>query len=231
MRYKNLIVIGTSHIAPESLAEVEQVLRKYEPGIVAIELDPKRLSALLSKRKQKPKLRDIKRIGFKGFLFSLIGAWVEKKLGQQVGVAPGTEMVKAVRIARELGSQVALIDQDIEITLRRFSDSLSWKERGRLLGDILKGIITRKPEITFDLTKVPSQKTIARLIAKVHKRYPNIYRVLVTERNIVMGRNLAHIMLHYPETLIVAIIGAGHEKEIVRIAKQQLDLYRKKHPA
>ena len=214
-------IIGTSHIAPESLKKVEQVILETKPGIVAVELDRKRLIALLSKEKQKPSFRDIRRVGLKGWLFALIGAWAERKLGAKVGVSPGSEMLKAISLAQKAGAKVALIDQDIEITLRRFSRALSWKEKLTFLGDLFKGIVLRKG-VQFDLARVPSQKVISRLIEDVKKRYPNIYRVLVKERNEFMAQKLARIIQNYPEERIIAVVGAGHEKEIAQLLKSYI---------
>ncbi len=214
-------IIGTSHISPESLKKVEAEILKTKPGIVAIELDKKRLLALLSKGKQKISFRDIKRIGLKGWLFAIIGAWAERKLGAKVGVAPGSEMLKAVTTAQQIGAKIALIDQDIEVTLRKFSRALSWKEKFTFIIDVFKGVVLKKG-IQVDLAKVPSQKTISKLIADVQKRYPNVYKVLVEERNEYMARKLAGIIKHYPEENIVAVIGAGHEKEIVQLLRKFL---------
>jgi len=220
MRWKNLVVIGTSHIAAESKKEVRQVILKEEPDIIALELDKKRLYALLHPKQEKLRLRDIKKVGFKGWLFGVVGAWAEKKLGEQAGGKPGQEMLEAISIARDKRITLALIDQDIQITLQKFSKSLSWKEKGHFIGDLFNGIVLRKQEIQFDLRKVPSSKIISQLTSKVKKRYPNIYRVLVTERNEIMARRLAHIIEMHPSYKIVAIIGAGHEKEIIRLIKK-----------
>jgi len=217
----NLKIIGTSHISPESLEKVEKVILSQRPGIVAIELDRKRLFALLSKEKHSLGFRDVKRLGVKGWLFALIGAWAERKLGAKVGVSPGSEMVRAVEIAQQVGAKVALIDQDIEITLRRFSKALSWKEKGRFVADLFKGFVLRKG-IQFDLAKVPSQKVIETLIEGVRARYPNVYRVLVAERNEFMAKRLALIIQHHPDDLVVAVVGAGHEKEIARLLKSYI---------
>jgi len=222
MKYKNLILIGTSHISPESLKEVEDTIEEKKPDIVAIELDKRRLIGLLQKKKGKLRFRDIKRIGIKGYLFSLIGAWVEKKLGEQVGTKPGSEMLRAVKAARKHGAMLALIDQDIEITLRRFSQELTWKEKWNFIVDIFKGAVLRKKEIDFDLRKVPSQKVINKLVRKVKKRYPSIYKVLIVERNNIMAANLASIIRTYPDKLIVAVVGAGHEKELLDLVKKDL---------
>lgn len=222
MKYKNLTLIGTSHIAKESLKEVEKVIRKQEPDFIALELDPRRLHALLAKKKRKISIRDIRRVGIKGYFFALIGGWAEKKLGESVGVSPGAEMLKAVKLAKELKIPLLLIDQDIEITLRRFSQTLTWKEKWNFLVDLFNGFVLRKKIITFDLTKVPSQKIIKKLTKEVEKRYPNIYKVLVVERNHVMARRLAFIMKKEPDKEIIAIIGAGHEKEMLQLIKRYL---------
>ena len=94
-----------------------------------MELDKKRLSALTSKGSRKIELRSIRHIGLKGFLFSLFGAWAERKLGKLVGVAPGSEMRQAIKIANKEKIELALIDQDIEITLQRLSKAITWKEK------------------------------------------------------------------------------------------------------
>jgi len=219
MKYNNLTIIGTSHIAKQSLDEVEEAIEKGKPDIIALELDRRRLYSLF-KNPGKIRIYDIKRVGIKGFIFSLIGAWAEKKLGKMVGVMPGSEMKKAVGLAKKNKIMIALIDQDIEITLKRFSKSLTWKERWNFFADIIKAIFVRKKVIEFDLTKVPSKKIIKKLVSQVKKRYPNIYNVLIVERNHVMAENLRKIMEKYPDKKILAIIGAGHEEDILNLIKK-----------
>jgi len=224
MNYKNLMVIGTSHIAKQSLEDVKNAIEGWKPDIVALELDKRRLYGLFRKP-GKIRIYDIKRIGIKGFIFSIIGTWAEKKLGNMVGVAPGSEMKNAVRLARKNSIRIALIDQDIEITLKRFSKSLTWKEKLNFLVDILKAVFARKGVIEFDLTKVPSKKVIKKLIEQVKKRYPNVYKVLIEERNEVMANNLHKIMLEYPDKRVLAIIGAGHEEDILNLIKKPDVIY------
>ncbi|MBI2135031.1 TraB family protein [Candidatus Woesearchaeota archaeon] len=219
MKYKNLTIIGTSHIARQSMEEVERAIEEGKPDIVAIELDRKRLHGLMNGHEGKISIYDVRRIGLKGFIFSLIGAWAEKKLGKMVGVAPGSEMKKAIMLARKNKLKIALIDQDIEITLRRFSKALTWKEKWNFIADITKAFFSGKKEIEFDLAKVPDKKIIKKLVGKVKERYPNIYKVLIEERNEVMAKNLGKIMQENEGKKILAIIGAGHEEEILDIIK------------
>ncbi len=222
MKYKNLTLIGTSHIAKQSLEDVEKAISELKPDIICLELDKKRLYALVHNIKgSKFHLRDIRKVGLKGYLFSLIGAYVEKKLGQYVGVSPGSEMLKAIELAKKNKIKIMVIDQDIEKTLKRFSKEFSWKEKFMLLGDVVKAVVFRKKEVDFDLRKVPDKKTIDKILKKVKKRYPGLYRVLIEERNEFMASKLAKIISVNEDKKILAIIGAGHEEDLVNLIKKK----------
>lgn len=221
-------IVGTSHISPESLKKVEETIRRLQPTVVAIELDKKRLLALSEPNRQGIRLRDMRRVGVKGWIFASVGAWVERKLGEKVGVSPGAEMLKAVELAKEVKAQVALIDQDIEITLRRLSMFLTWREKGRFVIDLVKAAFGRGMKI--DLAKVPEKKVIEKLLDEVKVRYPSVHRVLVDERNVVMARNLAALARHMPDATVVAVVGAGHEREIISLLKTYLNAEKKEMP-
>ncbi len=220
MKYKNLLFLGTSHIAKQSLEEVKKYIEEEKPSIIALELDEKRLKALMSKGQRKIMLRNIKQIGLKGFLFSLLGAWAEKKLGKLVGVTPGSEMKQAIKLAKKEKIEIALIDQDIEITFQRLSKTITWKEKLNFLTDIIKAVFI-KQEIEFDLTKVPDKKIIKRLTNKLKERYPNIYKVLIDERNLVIANNMKKLMNSKPNKKILVILGAGHIDDVLELIKEQ----------
>jgi pheromone shutdown-related protein TraB len=219
MKYKNLIFLGTSHIAKQSLDEVKNSIEEEKPDIIALELDKNRLNALMSKKSRKIELRNIKQVGLKGFLFSLFGAWAEKKLGKLVGVAPGSEMKQAVKIAKKKGIKIALVDQNIEITLKRLSNSITWKEKMNFLVDILKALFIRKKELDFDLSTVPNKKIIRKLTNKLKERYPNVYKVLIEDRNTVIAENIKKLMNSALDKKILVILGAGHVDDVLELLK------------
>jgi len=211
----NLIVIGTSHVAKQSMEEIEKTIAQEKPDLIALELDPQRFQALLTNQKSRIRPADISKIGFKGFLFALIGAYIQRKLGKMVGTAPGAEMLHAVKLAKKNNIPIALIDQDIAVTLKRFSQSLTWKERFRFVIDLVKGIFSPKKNLVkFDLAKVPPKQLVKKLIRELKGRYPNIYQVLVEERNKVMIRNLKYLKKENLDKKILVIVGAGHEDAI-----------------
>jgi len=215
--FQNLILVGTSHIAKESIEEVERIINKENPEVVALELDRTRYYALINKdEKKKAGLKELRAIGLKGFLFAKLGEYIEKKLGKTVGVSPGDEMLKAAEVASQNKLKIALIDQKIEVTLKNFSKEITWKEKIRFFSDIIKGFLLRK-KIKFDLNKVPDKKIIEELLKATKERYPNFYKVLVEDRNKYMAKKLDKLMKNYSK--IVAVVGAGHEEEIVEEIK------------
>ncbi len=222
MAMENIHIIGTSHISPESVREIEGYVEKEKPGIVAVELDINRFYALQQKRKR-PSFSSIAKVGLTGFIFGLIGYYVEQKLGNSIGISPGTEMMHAAKLAKKHNLRVVFIDQDIEITLKRLTSSITWKEKWRFLADLDSGLFTRKRQLKkmgigeIDLSKVPEQKLIEKLIGHVRQRYPNVYKVLIKERNSVMARNLLTISSLNPGMKILAVVGAGHREGINEI--------------
>lgn len=216
--YKNLIIIGTSHISPESVKSVESLILDKKPAVVAIELDKGRFLGLMAGEKSKIGLKEIKRIGIKGYLFAKLGQWIEKKLGSRIGVSPGDEMIKAAKTAEAIKSKIALIDQPIEATLKKFSKRITWKEKLRFIWDLLTGWFRNDMKIKVDLKKVPEENVIEQMIDIVRRRYPNVYDVLIAERNVIMAKHLNKLMQNYNS--VIAVIGAGHEKEVIAEIKR-----------
>lgn len=129
-----VVVVGTAHVSPTSVAEVEATIRARRPAKVLVELDTRRLSAL-----QDPdawRKTDIVQVIKDGkqhlFLLQLYLASVQARMGRETGVAPGTELLRAVQVAGEVGAEVVLIDRDVGMTLKRAFDGLGMQERAGL---------------------------------------------------------------------------------------------------
>lgn len=218
----HLHLLGTSHISADSISQVKTLIERHNPDIIAIELDIGRFQTILLPERPKPRLKDIKQVGVKGFLFQLLGAWAEKKLGEIVGVKPGEEMKTAIELAKQKQKKIALIDQPIQITLKKLSKSISWKEKRTFILELLSAPF-RKKNLPFDLRSVPKQDLIENMLKEVHNKYPNVYRVLLTERNHYMAKKLTHILNENPEATVLAIVGAGHIKEMHKLLSKHIN--------
>jgi len=223
LKVHNLTIIGTSHISKESVKEIKAVIKTETPELVAVELDRNRLYSLMNKnQKRGVSFSQIKQIGLVGFVFAALGGYVQQKLGKIVQMEPGQDMLTAVKEAKKIKARVALIDQDISITLKRLSKAFTFKEFFRIFIDMFKGVVFKKSQLKkygihdIDLNKVPAKTLISKIMKVMKKRYPSIYRVIVHERNVIMGRNLAKLMGEYPTEKIVAVVGAGHEDDILK---------------
>lgn len=220
MKYGNLTIIGTSHIAAESTRNVRETILTEKPDIVAVELDHARIHALFSGEKPRISVAMLRLMGITGFLFFLIGGFLQRRLGKLIGAVPGQEMKTAVEVAKQNGIRVALIDQPLNITMNNIS-AIKAGEKLKLIRDLFLGITgLEKEHAQIDLTKTPSKSFVDMAMKKVKERYPGLYKALVADRNEYMAHMLARIMKIEPQSRIVAVVGAGHEKEIIRALKK-----------
>ncbi|MBT3463828.1 hypothetical protein HOD20_07080 [archaeon] len=221
IRHNNIILIGTSHVAKESIKEIKEVIEAEEPKIIAIELDKKRAMGLLTKNKNTNKMYILKKIGITGLIFYMIGEFAQKKIGKFLDIEPGSDMLTALNIAREKKLMFALIDRDIEITLKKIGKNITWTDRKNFFIDILGGPFAKKQKINFDLSKVPPQEMINVVVNLMKKRYPGMYKTLIHERNVIMTKRILNLSTKF-ESKIVAVVGAGHIEGMHEILKKRL---------
>ncbi len=220
MKHGNLTVIGTSHIAEDSVSRVREAILAVKPAIVAVELDHARLHALLSEEKPRMSIAMLRVMGLTGFVFFAIASFLQRRLGKLIGAIPGQEMKTAVQVAQQNKARVALIDQPLNITMSSLS-RISIREKLKLVRDLVLGFAGIETEkVPFDLAKTPSAGFVEMAMKKVKQRYPGLYKALVADRNEYMANALARIMKAEPESKIVAVVGAGHEREIMQLVKK-----------
>lgn len=216
-KIENIILVGTSHIAEESVRNVKAVIEHFPEAIIGVELDKQRFYALIHNQKSSGlSFTAIKRFGWKGAIFAAVASAVTEKLAKHVGTKPGADMLTAIETAKKKNTTIGLLDQPIQITLQRFSQKLTWKEKWNFFVDIITGLVMPNKAMKkyglaeFSLKKVPPEEVIEKLLGYVEKRYPEIYMVLITERNSYMVRKIQRFQEKYPTKTIIAVVGAGH---------------------
>jgi len=204
-----LTIIGTAHVSKKSVEEVEKIIEELKPDAVAVELCPRRYSALVQGKTPEISISDVIKKG-EAFmvLFQLILAYYQKKIGREYGVKPGEEMLTAIRKAQEIGADVLLIDRDIAITFKRLWQSMSFFEKIKLIWHLFKSFFGDGEDVEEIMSDVD------RLIAEFKKIAPKAGKVLVDERDAYMAYNLIQAMSRYEN--IVAVVGAGHKSGIER---------------
>src|SRR5512146_1612509 len=102
---RQIVLVGTAHVSRESVEEVRRVIREEHPDRVCLEIDPSRYASLVEKNQwQNLDIAKVLRQG-KGFLMlaNLVLSAFQRRLGRELGVQPGEEMLAAVETCRELG--------------------------------------------------------------------------------------------------------------------------------
>jgi len=225
-------IIGTSHVSEDSVKQIEFEIQNYKPDFVCVELDRSRLQGLLSKQKSSFSPKLIMQIGLFGYLFGLIGSVVQKKIGKSLNIVPGSDMLVAVKTAKKYSLPVYLIDQEISVTLRNISKNFKFREKMKLVREIFSSLlfprramkkVQRELGITkIDLQKVPDDEIIEKMIGKLKQDYPGLYKALVGDRNFYMSKKMVNLMKEHPDKKVLAIVGAGHKKEMDDIIKKKL---------
>ena len=203
-----LCVVGTSHVAAQSVREVKQAFSAFKPDIIAVELDASRLETLFEKERGAPPLSAIKLVGLTGYLFVLIGGFLQRKIGSILRIEPGAEMKAAVLLAREHKKPLLLADQHIHSTLRSLSRRWPAREKWRMFFDLFRSPFMKRFKI--DLSRVPEQELIVELLKIVKGRYPKLYEILVAERDRPLARVTAAVLAQNPDKKVLLVIGAGH---------------------
>jgi len=205
---RTIILVGTAHISQESVNLVEAVIEAEQPDCVCLELDDKRYQALT--RQEQWQSLDLKSIirnkQLSTLIVSLMMASYQKRLGGQLGVSPGAELLKAAQTAKKLQIPVSLCDRDVRITLRRAWKSTSFWKKGYLLTSLLAGLFDREDISEEKLSELKKKDVLTSLMDELGSSLPDLKRVLIDERDIYLVEKIKSS----PGKKVVAVVGAGH---------------------
>lgn len=152
------------------------------------------------------------------FLVSGFLSYFQKKIGDEVGVKPGSEMLAAAEAATEAGAKVALIDRDIQITLKRALNRMSFWEKAKFVYSIIASFFS-KDEAIEDIEDIKQGDALEEVMGYFQEMSPRAYEVLVAERDAFMAQRLLDL-----EGNVVAVVGAGHKKGIQKNMENPQDI-------
>jgi len=211
----NIILVGTAHISKESVKEVKKAIEEHNPDIVAIELCKRRHEAITKKDKWEstPITKLLKSNNAYLMLAQIFLSSIQRKLGKEYGVEPGSEMIAAMKEAEKHGLKVALVDRDITITLKRAWRKMGIREKFRLTWEFLKAMLGFDDEELeeLDLKKLMDQDVISALMEEFGEIAPSATDVLIHERDKYIAKK---ILDESKKGKVVAVVGAGHIKGV-----------------
>ncbi|MEM0466378.1 MAG: TraB/GumN family protein [Candidatus Thermoplasmatota archaeon] len=216
-----IILIGTAHISKESVAEVQAAIEKYKPSVVAVELCQSRLKVLTEKDtwENTPVTHLLK--GNKAYvvLAQTFLASIQRRLGRETGVEPGSEMIAAIDEAKKQGIEIALVDRDITITLKRAWRKMGFFEKCRLAWELLKAVVgyTEEDLNDVDLQQLMHEDVISTMLKEFGELAPSVSKVLIDERDQYIAQKIHEAS---KKGRVVAVVGAGHLQGIKQYLEQ-----------
>ncbi|MBO6122426.1 MAG: TraB/GumN family protein [Methanobrevibacter sp.] len=213
-----LTIIGTAHVSEESVNEVKDAIYEQHPEVVAIELDRGRYTKLKQQMMGIEEddtisvtqiIKDNK-VGL--FLTTTLLSYFQSKIGADLDVAPGSEMVGAIEASEDLGIPIALIDRDISTTLQRALNKMGFIEKAKFLFGLIASVFGFGDEEDIDVEELKNPENLDDLMDMFKDEAPSVHEVLVHERDAYLAGRIMQI----PQDHVIAVVGAGHKPGIER---------------
>jgi pheromone shutdown-related protein TraB len=211
---RTIVLVGTAHVSRESVEEVRRVIEEEAPDRVCVELDEGRYAAITQGNSwQNLNIGKVLREG-KGFLLlaNLVLASFQRRLGSELGVRPGEEMLAATQAAQEKGIPFSLCDRNIQITLRR-----AWARTGawgkmKMLAAMLSSVFTTEKLDPKEIEKLKEKDVLQEMMEELATYLPAAKHVLIDERDAYLAAKIFQAQ----GNKVVAVVGAGHLPGIAR---------------
>ncbi len=218
---RRFTILGTAHVSQASVDSVRELIASEKPDRVCVEIDAGRYNSLTDPDAWR-KL-DIFRVlrERKGFLLlgNLVLASFQKRLGLDLGVKPGAEMLAAIETADEHRIPYAFCDREIQTTLRR-----AWRNSGlwgksKMLAALLVSVFSGEKLEESEIEALKNKNALESMMQELSDYLPNAKAVLIDERDHYLAANIFRSTGDH----VVAVIGAGHLPGVVRKLEQFSD--------
>ncbi len=205
---REIVLLGTAHVSRESVEEVRRVIGEEKPDRVCIELDEGRYTSLSQGSSwQNLNVGKVIRQG-KGFLLlaNLVLTSFQRRLGKDLGVKPGEEMLAGIQAAQELGIPFSLCDRNIQVTLRRAWGKTRFWGKMKMLAALLASVFSNEKLSQEDIEKLKQKDVLQSMMEELADYLPAAKAVLIDERDLYLAARI-----HEAEgARVVAVVGAGH---------------------
>lgn len=220
---RKITLLGTAHVSKESCEEVKTEILNEKPDCVAIELDERRYNSMIDPESWK-KLDIVKvlkrREGFLMLANLVLGSF-QRRMGKNVGVKPGDEMMAAINCAKENNIEFSLVDRPIQVTLRRAWAKNNFWGKCKLLASLVASAFDNEEISEEQIENLKKENEMDTMMGELAEYLPTVKEVLIDERD----RYLATHIWNSKGNNIVAVLGAGHlggvEAYLTKIAEQK----------
>lgn len=219
---KTIYIVGTAHVSAQSVQDVRAAVAAVRPDTIAIELCEPRYQGLVKKNAwRNTNIFQVVKQGKAMFLLAqLVMQSFYRRLGKQLEVEPGAEMLAGAACAEETGAKLELIDRRIDITLKRVWRHLGFWHRMKLAGVLVEAMFSSEEIEGKDIEALKKQDQLEALMGEMGKAFPEIKKRLIDERDVYLAQKLRLS----PGERIVAVVGAGHVPGMLKAIQQAMPL-------
>jgi pheromone shutdown-related protein TraB len=182
---REFIIVGTAHVSNESVVEVENTIREEKPDSVCIEIDDARYKSISDPDAWKRlSIPQVIRQG-KGFLLlaNLVLSSFQKRIGLDLGVKPGEEMIRAIEVAKELGIPFFLCDREINVTFKRAWAKTGFIGKSKMLAAMAGAVFSDEKLSKDEIEKLKEKSALENMLDELARYLPSIKTVLIDERD------------------------------------------------
>lgn len=219
---RTFYLVGTAHVSKDSVDEVRDLIEELQPDTVCIELCDTRYRSLTDEAQwDKLDIFEVIREGKTLFLLAnlALGAY-QRRLGQKLGVKPGAEMLEAAEAAQRVGAELALVDRDIQITLKRTWANVGFFKKLALLASIFDSLLSGKGDVDAEeIEKLKQQEQLSSMLEEFAEAMPEVKAPLIDERDLYMVSKARETS----GERVVIVVGAGHVPGMSANFKNEID--------
>ncbi len=214
-------LLGTAHVSKASADAVIALLKIETFDAVAIELDAARFQALKDPDSYKKlDLIEVFKTG-KTILVAAnlaLGAY-QRRLAEQVGIEPGSEMLAADIGASKLGLPTLLIDRDVGLTLARCRCALGFWGGAKLITGSALSVFSEDEIAPEEIEKLKTGDMLRSTFGDFANESPALFDALISERDEFMAAKLRELSSEGNLKRVLAVVGAGHLAGMVQALK------------
>lgn len=210
---REFYLLGTAHVSRDSVDAVERTIDHAEVDHVVVEIDEGRYKSVSQKRdwSQLDIFQIIRRKQAFLLLSNLVLSSFQRRMGENTGVTPGSELIAAVRAAQERDVPYSLGDRSVQATLRRAWAKTGFWGKNKLLASMIAGAFSREKITEEDLARLREQSELETMLEELADYLPSVKAVLIDERD----QYLAKSIWDAPGDRVLAVVGAGHVPGII----------------
>ena len=208
----HITILGTAHVSKASADAVAELVHSGKFDMVAIELCDSRHQSIINPNS----LADMDLFEvIKSKKASMVAASLalgayQQRLAEQFGIQPGEEMRVAMRLAEEQGLELALIDRDVGVTLKRVYKSIPWWRKLYVVSGLIASVLSSEKVSEEEIEKLKSGDMLESTFSQFADSAYDLFHPLIAERDIYMAAKLSNLAGENEGKNILAVVGAGH---------------------